>query len=42
MTYGVLPTEIDLNMTLNDYSFSIAILAIVCAGFFWYGFTSRF
>ena len=41
MNYGVLPTEVDLNMTFNDYTFSIALLAIDCAYAFWLGFNNH-
>ena len=41
MNYGIFPTELDLNMTLNDYSFSMALLGIVCAFAFWLGWNSH-
>lgn len=41
MNYGLLPTEADLSMTLNDYSFSIALLAICCGFVFWLGWNSH-
>jgi len=44
MNYGILPTEIQLHMTLNDYAFSIGLLGIICGFVFWLGwnFGNRF
>lgn len=41
MNFGLLPSNIDLNMTLEDYSFSIALLGISCAVMFWVGFNNH-
>ncbi len=38
--YGVLPTNVDLVMTGNEYTFSIALLACTCAFVFWLGWNS--
>ena len=40
MNYGIFPTEIELGMTMNEYSFSMALLGIVCAFVFWIGWNS--
>jgi hypothetical protein len=39
--YGLLPTEVDLNMTQNDYTFTIAMLGMTCAFVFWLGWNSH-
>ena len=41
MNYGLLPTEIDLAMTLNDYAFYMGFLGIICAAFFWIGWNNH-
>ena len=39
--YGVLPTNVDMNMFEEDYTFSIALLGIVSAFAFWIGWNSH-
>ena len=39
--FGVLPTNLDLHMFPNDYSFSIALLALTCAFVFWLGWNAH-
>ena len=39
--YGLLPTELQLYMTQNDYAFYMGILGILCGVMFWLGFNNH-
>ena len=39
--FGLLPTNVDLNMNTEDYTFTIAMLGITSAFAFWIGWNSH-
>ncbi len=39
--YGALPTNVDLNMNTEDYTFTMAMLGLTSAFGFWLGWNSH-